>query len=102
MFVTFGIVLLFVLHPTVREYVTKNVWIVIVGAVVGLVAVIAISCCESVRRTFPINLIFLGLLTIAESLIVGVLGALYGKETVRQYDFHCNFENSKKNIFFRF
>lgn len=48
----------------------------------SVVTIIPLACCECVRRTFPINLIFLGLLTLSEAVVVGVLGALYGPETV--------------------
>lgn len=80
-----------------------NPWIVIAGAIVALASVFAISCCESVRRTFPINVIFLGLLSIAEGLMLGFIGAAYGKETVRidfpRFTISENFE--EKNISIR-
>lgn len=82
MTLTFGIVLLFCMHKGTNEYVRHNFWVALVGFGVSIVTIIPLACCQSVRRTFPINLIFLGLLTIAEGIMAGILGALYGRDAV--------------------
>lgn len=46
------------------------------------VTMIAMSCCESVRRTSPMNFIFLGLFTLAESFLLGVTTSRVPEETV--------------------
>lgn len=80
--VTFGIVLLFCLHGRTNMYVRRNSWVSIVGAVLAFATIIPLACCDVFRRKFPINLIFLGMLTIAEGIMAGVLGAIYGSNTV--------------------
>lgn len=49
---------------------------------VMFVTLICITCCESVRRTSPMNLIFLGIFTLAESFLLGVISSQYKAESV--------------------
>jgi len=37
------------------------------------------ACCESVRRTFPMNFIFLAIFTLAESFLLGMITASYAQ-----------------------
>lgn len=37
------------------------------------------ACCESVRRTFPMNFIFLALFTLAESFLLGMISSSYAQ-----------------------
>ncbi|XP_055311516.1 protein lifeguard 1-like [Sitodiplosis mosellana] len=80
--VTFGIVLLFCLHPTVKEYTRNNLWILLVAIVVEFVTIMALCCCEAVRRTHPTNLIFMALFTLGTAICVGYVGASYSVEDV--------------------
>lgn len=70
---TFGAVTLFTYHQGTRKFATNpdNIWVLIVAIVVMLAGVIAISCCEGVRRTSPHNFIILSLFTLAECYLVG-------------------------------
>ena len=43
---------------------------------------IALACCESVRRQMPMNFIFLGLFTLAESFLLGCMSTVYDSDTV--------------------
>lgn len=40
------------------------------------------ACCESVRRTFPMNVIFLAIFTLAQSFMLGCMSAQYGRDEV--------------------
>ena len=44
-----------------REYSYKNIWMFYVAMVMTFVCLIALGCCPGVRRTFPMNFIFLGI-----------------------------------------
>jgi len=80
--VSIGIVCLFVLSKPVNEYVKRSVglfWFAWVGA---LVLMIVIACCENVRRSFPTNFILLGLFTLFESFLLGVVSAHYQVDEV--------------------
>lgn len=61
----------------------KNLWILFVAVIVELVTIIALSCCEGVRRTHPINLIFMSIFTLSLSVLVGFIGSVYDVPTVR-------------------
>lgn len=43
---------------------------------------LAMACCESVRRTFPINFIFLAIFTLAQSFLLGVMSAAYARDEI--------------------
>lgn len=75
--VSIGVVCLFVFAKPVNEYVRRSVglfWFAWVGA---LVVMIVIACCENARRNFPLNFILLGLFTLFESFLLGVVSAHY-------------------------
>ena len=44
-----------------KVYTMHNVWMFYVALAMSIVCIIALGCCPGVRRTFPMNLIFLGL-----------------------------------------
>lgn len=54
-------------------------WIAII---VLFVTLIAMACCEGVRRSFPTNFIFLGLFTLAQTFMLGTLTARVPADTV--------------------
>uniref|UniRef100_A0A224XX15 Putative n-methyl-d-aspartate receptor glutamate-binding subunit n=1 Tax=Panstrongylus lignarius TaxID=156445 RepID=A0A224XX15_9HEMI len=70
--ITIAIIALFTFHKPTKLYAQEHVWILIVGVVFTLVCIICMACCVEVRRTFPMNFIFLFIFTCAESLLLGV------------------------------
>ena len=50
--------------------------------VITLVCIIAMACCEGVRRKFPTNIIFLGIFTAAEGFMLGSLAARFQADAV--------------------
>jgi len=75
--VSIGVVCLFVLSKPINAYVRQSVglfWFAWVGA---LVLMIVIACCENARRSFPLNFVLLGLFTLFESFLLGVVSAHY-------------------------
>lgn len=58
---------------------TELFWI---SLVVLFVSLIAMACCESVRRTAPTNFIFLGLFTIAQAFMLGTMTSRVSADTV--------------------
>ena len=45
------------------------------SSVVTIVIILVLACCEAPRRKFPLNMILLGIFTIAESFLLGVITA---------------------------
>lgn len=54
-------------------------WIAII---ILFVTLIALACCEGVRRSFPMNFIFLGLFTLAQTFMLGTMTARVPADTV--------------------
>ena len=52
------------------------------ACIASIVLVLAITCCESVRRTAPANYIFLGLFTVCEGVLLGFVCTTYKVEEV--------------------
>lgn len=48
-----------------------------ISLAVLLVTMISLACCEGVRRKSPLNLIVLGIFTLAESFMLGVISSRY-------------------------
>ncbi|CAB0000017.1 unnamed protein product [Nesidiocoris tenuis] len=54
----------------------------ILAAVMSIVLIVVLACCESVRRTAPMNFIMLFLFTLVEGFLLGVVSSTYSKESV--------------------
>lgn len=60
--------------PTQR-WVIANSWLWIVSIVVLFVTLIALACCEGLRRKSPMNFVLLFMFTLAQSFMLGVMSA---------------------------
>lgn len=79
---TLAIMTPFVFHEPTRIWAVNHLWLLWVDFAILFVLIIALTCFESLRRTSPINIILLGLFTIAQSISLGVLSALYARDAV--------------------
>lgn len=79
---TGGIIMLFTYYQPLRIYSQRSRWLYWVAFAIMLVCLIAMACCEGVRRQFPTNLIFLGLFTGAEGFMLGTLCARFDAEAI--------------------
>jgi len=82
MLVTSGFVALFIYNDSMSEYVFNNSWILWTAMGVYLFTAFAIICCGEMRRKHPHGLICLSALTLAMSVMVGVISASYETQTV--------------------
>ncbi|XP_050034804.1 protein lifeguard 2-like isoform X1 [Dermacentor andersoni] len=80
--ITFGVVALFVFEPHVKLFVQKNFEAYIAAYVLFIVLYIALVCCESLRRTYPTNMILLFVFTLVMSYMVGVISSFHDTDTV--------------------
>lgn len=69
-------------HEDTNRWVRRHRELSGLSFVVLLVTMIAMSCCEGVRRKSPMNYIFLGLFTLAQSFIMGVQSCRYSTDDV--------------------
>ncbi|XP_067687208.1 protein lifeguard 1-like [Haliotis asinina] len=80
--VTIGIMSLFLYIPAVHEYSRHHAWMWYLALALTIVALIALACCENVRRQFPTNIILLGVFTICEGFLLGTVASHYDKDAV--------------------
>lgn len=80
--VTMAVMAMFMYIDPVREYSKQNPWLWIVAFCLTFVILIVLACCEGVRRTFPQNMIFLGLFTIFEAFLLGTVAGHYDTDAV--------------------
>lgn len=80
--VTTGFVAIFTFEPHVKLFVIRNSWTYWVGYLVFVVPYFVILCCREFRRKHPWNLIFLSVLTLAMSYMVGVISSFYDTDIV--------------------
>ncbi|XP_030606273.1 glutamate receptor, ionotropic, N-methyl D-aspartate-associated protein 1b (glutamate binding) [Archocentrus centrarchus] len=80
--VTFAFVAVFTFVKEVKVFVAVNTWTYLVSYVVFFVSVCVISCCGSVRRRHPWNLVALSILTLSMSYMVGMIASFHQTESV--------------------
>jgi len=80
--VTIAIISMFFFWEDLKLYTMQNIWLFYVALVITIVCIIALGCCPGVRRTFPMNIIFLGIFTICEGFLLGVVASRYDTDTV--------------------
>ncbi|XP_063725010.1 protein lifeguard 1-like [Symsagittifera roscoffensis] len=80
--VTLGFIALFVFVDDIRLYVEDQPWMLIVAMILTFVLLIALVCFESLRRQTPTNFILLGLFTLCESFLLGVISSQYDTKIV--------------------
>lgn len=80
--ITAGFIALCVYHSGTRRFIQRSPGLLLVAMVVMIVTILAISCCENVRRKAPTNFIFLGIFTIASTFLVGVSSSRYAPQEV--------------------
>merc|ERR1712241_95303 len=82
--VTCGIIAIFIFPQggTINRYVKENQWVYLTSFAVSIPLIIALACCEGVRRKSPLNIILLGLFTLCEGFMLGTLSAFYQPDAV--------------------
>lgn len=80
--VTTAIIAVFTFHGPTKKFVHGNIAIFYCSMAVMIVCLICMSCCASVRRKAPTNIIFLGVFTLAESFMLGTAAASFRSEEV--------------------
>jgi len=72
----------FMFVESVKTYVQRNMWVYYTSMGVMLVCLISMACCDSVRRKFPTNFIFLGVFTFCEGVMLGTVATFYDVDAV--------------------
>jgi len=75
--ISLGFIALFIYTPAVKHFNEENPGMMIAAIVVTFIAVIALACCEGVRRKTPWNFVILGLFTLCESWMLGSIASRY-------------------------
>lgn len=79
---TGAIISVFTFYEPLRLHVQQSRVIYWVAFAIMIVCLIAMACCEGVRRSFPSNLIFLSVFTAAEGFMLGTLCARFNAEAI--------------------
>lgn len=80
--VTIAFICFFLYCEPVKKYSLSHPGIFYGALAVTFVTMIAMACCENVRRTFPTNFIFLCLFTVCEGYLLGAVSSVYSKDEV--------------------
>ena len=57
-------------------------WVYYTSMGVMLICLLSMACCDSVRRKFPTNFIFLGVFTFCEGVMLGTIATFYDVDAV--------------------
>ncbi|KAM6910569.1 glutamate receptor, ionotropic, N-methyl D-aspartate-associated protein 1b (glutamate binding) [Xenentodon cancila] len=80
--VTFAFVAVFTFVEEVKVFAKENIWMYFLSYGVFFVSVLSISCCGSVRRRHPWNLVAMSILTLSLSYMVGMIASYHETESV--------------------
>ncbi|GFW46363.1 protein lifeguard 1 [Trichonephila clavipes] len=80
--ITFGFISLFVYNDSVKLFAQQHTELMFIAIILVFVLMIAMACCDNVRRTFPLNFICLFLFTFVESFLLGVASSTYEADEV--------------------
>lgn len=81
--ITLSFVFLIVYENNTRLFVQRSPVLLFVALFVVFASVIAMICCENVRRTAPTNFIMLTIFTVAETYLVGASTMRFQPDDVR-------------------
>jgi FtsH-binding integral membrane protein len=70
------------MHRPTMEFVRTSPGIYMLGFITFFVVYLVLMCCESVRRTYPVNLLMTAILTIAMGYMTMVICSLYDVQSV--------------------
>ncbi|KAM7348626.1 protein lifeguard 1-like [Cochliomyia hominivorax] len=74
---TFSIVAIFMLNESLKAIFITNPVIFWPAFIVLVVTMLIMACCDDVRRTTPLNYIFLAIFTLAQSLLLAIVTCQY-------------------------
>ncbi|XP_040020554.2 protein lifeguard 1 [Gasterosteus aculeatus] len=80
--VTVGIICAFLYWEALRKWTRANSWFSFTTIALVIVLIVALSCCDNLRRQVPLNFISLGLFTFAEGLMLGAATVRFDAEAV--------------------
>lgn len=80
--ITLAFIATFLYHEPTRKYMHSHIEFFYIALVLVFVCLIVLACCGEVRRKAPQNFIFLGIFTLAESLLLGISASAYDAEAV--------------------
>jgi len=80
--ITGAIISLFMFVESLKTYVRYNRWVMWTSWGVALVCIIALACFGSLRRKSPHNIIFLGIFTCCEGVVLGTVTSVYDVDAV--------------------
>jgi protein lifeguard len=80
--ITLAFIAIIIYVPPLKGFFYSNSWILWVLVAGTFIVMLVLACCESVARSYPLNLILLFVFTIMESLLVGCISSVYKTDTV--------------------
>lgn len=82
MMITTVICACFIYVEPLRQFIRANpmiLWSTLLGT---FLIIIVLSCCGDIARSYPLNIVLIGIFTILESVIVGAISSVYNTEAV--------------------
>lgn len=80
--ITSGLVSACVLSDAFYEYVEANPFLILVALAALFITMLMLACCSNLRRKAPMNFLCLGIFTLAESFLLGVVACRYDSKAI--------------------
>lgn len=73
---------IFMYHEPTKFFVQQNPVVIVTAMIVNLVVMLSMACCETARRSYPLNFICLGMFTVTMSLLLGAVAGTLDTDLV--------------------
>ncbi|CAF0892185.1 unnamed protein product, partial [Brachionus calyciflorus] len=80
--ITLAITAVLVFVESAKSFFYANQWILWLAMIGTFIIMIMLACCESINRSYPINMILLMVFTVLESILIGCISAQYKTDTI--------------------
>jgi len=80
--ITIAFIAVIIYVPPLKGFFYSNNWILWLLLAGTVVVMLVLACCESVARSYPLNMILLLVFTLMEGLLVGCISSVYKTDTV--------------------
>lgn len=80
--VTIACIAIIIYVPPIKSFFYSNSWILWVLLAGTVIVMLVLACCESVARSYPLNIVLLAVFTLMESMLVGCISSVYKTDTV--------------------
>ncbi|KAH8407605.1 hypothetical protein KR222_007921, partial [Zaprionus bogoriensis] len=79
---TIGVMAIFVYNEPTKHFIQSQPVVLVTAIIVNIVVMLSMACCETARRSYPLNFVCLALFTVTMSLLLGGVASTLDADVV--------------------